>query len=50
MQREAILARVNGDGREAELGGGAHDANGDFAAIRDEEPFDGADFGEWIHF
>jgi hypothetical protein len=50
MQGKAILARVDGDRAQAEFGGGTHHANGDFAAVRDEQALDVADLGEWIHF
>ena len=39
MHREAVFLRVDGDGAEAELRRGAHDADGDFRAIGDEEFF-----------
>jgi hypothetical protein len=39
MDGEAILLGVNGDGTKAELGGGAKDANGDLAAVGDEQFF-----------
>ena len=38
MQAEAVLLRVDGDGLEAELVRGAHDANGDLTAIGDQQP------------
>jgi beta-aspartyl-peptidase (threonine type) len=40
---------VNGDGANAELGGGTHDTNGYFTAIRDEKALDGPRLGKWIH-
>ncbi len=49
MQREAVLARVNCHRANAELGGGAHHANGDFAAIRDEQALDRGRLWEWLH-
>src|SRR5689334_16070894 len=38
MQREAILLRVDGDGRESELAGGAHHANRDLTPVGDQNP------------
>jgi hypothetical protein len=49
MQREAVFLRVNGDSANAELGGGTHDTNGYFTAIRDEKALDGPRLGKWIH-
>jgi hypothetical protein len=49
MQREAVLARMNGHGANAELGGGAHHADGDLAAIRDEHALDRGRLEEWLH-
>ncbi len=49
VQREAVFLRMNGYGANAELGGGTHDANGDFTAVRDEEALDGPRLWKWIH-
>ena len=49
MQREAVLARMNRHGANAELGGRAHHADGDFAAIRDEHTLDRGRLWEWFH-
>jgi hypothetical protein len=49
MQREPVFLRVNGDGANAEFGGGTHDANGYFTAIRDEEALDSPRLGKWMH-
>jgi hypothetical protein len=49
MQREAVFARVNGDGSDPELGRRAHNANRDFTAIRVEQALDGPRLGKWIH-
>ncbi len=49
VQREAIFLRVDGDGADAELGGGAHDSNGDFAAVGDEKTFYAPRLRQWIH-
>jgi hypothetical protein len=40
MQRETVFPRMDGDGPKAQLGRGAHHANGDFAAICDQKVFD----------
>ena len=40
MQREAVLLRIDGDGADAEFVGGAHDADGDFSAIGDQQAAD----------
>ena len=40
MQRKAIFVRVNRDGADAHFGCGAHDADGDFATICDEDAAD----------
>ncbi len=45
VQREPVFLRVNGDGANAEFRRGAHDAYGDFAAIRDEKALDCARLG-----
>ncbi len=37
MDAEPVLLGVNGHGAQAQLVGGAHDADGDFAAVRDEQ-------------
>ena len=37
VQREAVLARIDGDGPQAKLGRGTANADGDFAAIGDKE-------------
>jgi hypothetical protein len=49
MQREPVFLRVNGDGANAELGGGTHDTNGYFTAIRDEKALDSPRLGKWLH-
>ena len=36
MQRQGVVGRVDGDGGQAALSGGAGDANGDFTAIGDQ--------------
>ena len=41
MKGEAIFVGVDRDGANAEFMRGAEDANGDFAAVGDEEFFDG---------
>jgi hypothetical protein len=41
MQRARVVARMNGDGAEAQIGRRPGDANGDLAAIGDQEPGDG---------
>ncbi len=40
MQREAILLRVDGHGAQAELAGRPHHANGDLAAVGDQNAAD----------
>ena len=40
VQREAVLLGVDRDGADAELVGGAQHADGDFAAVGDEEAAD----------
>ena len=37
MEAEAVFFGVNGDGAQPELGGGAHDADRDFATVQGEE-------------
>ena len=37
MQGEAIFVRVDGDGADAQFVGGAEDADGDLAAVGDEQ-------------
>ena len=37
VQRVAVEVGVHGDGCDAELAAGAHDPNGDLAAVRDED-------------
>ena len=37
VQAEAVFLGIDGDGAQAELGGGAHDADGDFAAVEGEQ-------------
>ena len=37
VQRESVLARIDGDSAQAKLGGGAAHADGDFAAVGDQE-------------
>ena len=49
VQREPILARMDGHGSNTEFGGRPHHANGDLAAIGDEQAFDGAQGGKWFH-
>ncbi len=49
MQRKAVFARVDRDRANTEFGRRAHHANGNFAAICDEEASDGAGLGKWIH-
>ena len=48
VQGEAVFVRVDGDGADAQLVGGAEDADGDFAAIGDQQLADrrgaGAEF------
>ena len=41
VHRVAVLLRVDRDGSHAKLGGCAKDADGDFAAVGDEEGFSG---------
>ncbi len=41
MQAEAVLLGVNANGAEVEFIGGAENANGDFAAVRGQQPLDG---------
>ena len=41
VQRQLVLFRIDRDRAQAELGSGAHDADGDFTAIGDEEFFGG---------
>ena len=40
VQREAVLVGIDGHRADAHLGGRAHDADGDFAAVGDEEAAD----------
>ena len=40
MERQAVFLRINRDGAQAELGGGAEDTNRDLAAISGEQFFD----------
>ena len=47
MQRGRVVGRVDGDGADAQLAGGADDANGDLAAVGDEQAFDRA-AGRWL--
>lgn len=37
VQGKAVLARIDRDGANAELGGGPHDADRDLAPIRDQQ-------------
>ena len=37
VQRLRVVLRIDGDSPHPQLGGGARDANGDFAAIRDQQ-------------
>ena len=39
VDAEAVLLRVDGHGAQAQFSGGAKDADGDFAAIGDEQFF-----------
>ena len=41
MQAEAVLLGINANGAEVEFIGGAENANGDFAAVRSQQPLDG---------
>ncbi len=41
MQAEAVLLGIDANGAEVEFIGGAENANGDFAAIRSQQPLDG---------
>ena len=45
VQGEAVLVRVDGDGADAEFVGRAEDADGDFAAIGDEQFANGFRYG-----
>jgi hypothetical protein len=49
VQGEAILLGIDRDRANTELGGGAHHANRDFAAIRDQQTADRTALDEWIH-
>lgn len=40
VQRQPILARVDGHGTDTHLRGGAHYADGDFGAVGDQDGFD----------
>jgi hypothetical protein len=40
MEGEAVLLAVDGDGAEAQLVGGAEDADGDFAAVEGQKLLD----------
>jgi len=37
VQREAVLVGIDGHRADAHFGGGAHDADGDFGAVGDED-------------
>ena len=41
VQGEAVFMRVDGDRADAEFVGGAEDANGDLAAVGDQQLLDG---------
>ena len=43
VDAEAVFLRVNGDGAQAQFGGGAKDADGNLAAIGHEQFFKGTD-------
>ena len=45
VQGEAVFLRVDRDGADAQLVGGAHDADGDLTAIRDEQALDASQHG-----
>jgi len=42
VQGELVLARIDGDAGDAQLAGGADDADGDLAAVGDEQLADAA--------
>jgi hypothetical protein len=41
MQRARVVARMNGDGAQTQIGRRPANANGDLAAICDQKPGDG---------
>ena len=41
VDAEAVFLGVNGDGAQTQFGGGAKDADGDLAAVGDEQFFEG---------
>ena len=47
VQGEAVFVRVDGDGADAQFVGGAKDADGDFAAVGDQQLADRFD-DDWI--
>jgi hypothetical protein len=49
MDGQAVFRGVNGDGAQAEFGGGAKDADGDFAAVGDEQFSLAVRFGGYVH-
>ena len=47
VQRKPVFLRINRDGADSQLAGGAHDANGDFAAIGNQQAADTSQH-EWL--
>jgi hypothetical protein len=45
MEREAVLVRIDHHSAHGELGRGTHDADGDFAAIGDQQATDALEHG-----
>ena len=45
VQGELVLLGIDGDGRDAELGRGAEDADGDLGAVGDEQAAEGRTHG-----
>ena len=47
VQRKPVFLRIDRDGADAQFAGGAHDANGDFTAIGNQQAADTSQH-EWL--